>query len=339
MNIVVKLSTAASLVMTLATPALAAVNINYPANKSDVESTFKLSASSSSCSSKDVAVMGYSLDGSSDNTFVEGTSLETTITASAGTHTVHVKSWTSDGSVCVSEVSVNVAASTDTLVPSNAIVDSSLEALPNWRAEHDTGGKGSASGSTKLVTSPSIKGASRLFTSSFKGSGDERFSLDFGDDATSTNFLYDTWIYLNSSVQKISNIELDMNQVLANGKTVIYGFQCDGWDGKWDYAGNTHGSAHPNTGWIHTGLSCNPRSWKINTWHHVQVSYSRNSSGDVTYSYVIFDGAKQDINRTVFSAYSLGWAHGRLITNFQVDGFGASGSNTVYADQLTISRW
>ena len=126
---------------------------------------------------------------------------------------------------------------------------------------------------------------------------------------------------------------------MSNGKTVIYGFQCDGWDGKWDYAGNTHGSAHPSTGWISTGKSCNPRSWKTNTWHHVQVSYTRNASGDVTYHYVILDGTKQTINKTVLSAYSLGWAHGKLIVNFQVDGFGSSGSNAVYVDQMTISRW
>ena len=186
MNIVVKLSIATSLLMTLATPALAGVTISAPGNKSDVESPFKLSASAATCSSNEVSVMGYSLDSSSDTTFFDKPSIDTTITASAGTHTVHVKSWTSEGDHCVAEVTVTVAApqaeSSD--IPSNAIVDSSLEALSGWKAEHDTGGKGSASGSTKLVTSPSIKGTSRLFSTSFKSNGDERYSIDFGDDAT-----------------------------------------------------------------------------------------------------------------------------------------------------------
>jgi hypothetical protein len=272
--------------------------------------------------------------------FVEGTSLETTVTASPGIHTVHIKAWSSNGSLCVTDVEVNVAKPSDSpMVPENAIVNSELQALSSWRATHDTKGHGSASGSTRLVSSPAMKGSSREFVSNFEGSGDMRYSLSYGDDTESTNFLYDNWIYLTSSAQRIGVIEMDMNQVLANGKTVIYGFQCDGWDGKWDYAGNTHGKVHPNTGWITTGKPCNPRSWKINTWHHIQVSYSRNASGDVTYEYVVFDGDKIPINRTVFSAYSLGWGRGRLVTNFQVDGFGAKGSNTAYIDQLTISRW
>src|SRR5579863_3348690 len=94
MNISKKLSIASSvLASTMAIPALAGVNVNYPANHSQVESQFKVSATSVACSSEDVAVMGYSLDGSGDDTFVEGTSLETTVTAPPGTHTVHIKAW------------------------------------------------------------------------------------------------------------------------------------------------------------------------------------------------------------------------------------------------------
>ena len=341
MTIFSKLFAASSLLTVMVAPALAGVNINYPANKSDVESPFKLSATAATCAGEDVSVVGYSLDSSADSKFFEGTSVDTTVEASAGTHTVHVKAWTAKDAVCVTDVAVTVTATVpvgSALASPNAVINSSLEALSNWKAVHDTGGVGGASGWMTLVTSPSVQGTSRLFASSFSHSGDERYSLSFGDDATSANFLYSTYIYLNASSQKIGVIEMDMNQVLTNGKTVIYGFQCDGWSGTWDYAGNTHG-AHPATGWIHTGLPCNPRSWKINTWHHVQVSYSRDATGNVTYHSVTFDGVTHPVNKTVYSAYSLGWGHGSLITNFQVDGFGASGSNTVYIDQLSISRW
>jgi hypothetical protein len=240
----------------------------------------------------------------------------------------------------VTDVEVNVAKPSESSpVPDNAVVNSDLQALSSWRAAHDTKGAGSASGTTRLVSSPSLNGSSRIFDSNFEGNGDMRYSLSFADDLTSTNFLYDNWIYLTSSADKIGVIEMDMNQVIADGKTVIYGFQCDGWDGRWDYAGNTHGSEHPYTGWIPTDKPCNPREWKINTWHHIQVSYSRNATGDVTYEYVVFDGDTIPINHTVFSAYADGWARGRLVTNFQVDGFGGKGSNTAYIDKLTISRW
>ena len=172
MNIVLKLTFATSLLMTLATPALAGVSVSNPANKSDVKSPFKLSAAASTCSSAEVSVMGYSLDDSSDSTFFEGTSIDTTVSASAGTHTVHVKAWNADGGLCVDEVAVIVSDSGSNAFPANTIVNSSIETLSGWKAVHDTGGKGSASGSTKLVTSPSIKGNSRMFSSSFKSSGD-----------------------------------------------------------------------------------------------------------------------------------------------------------------------
>jgi hypothetical protein len=340
MNIAVKLSIASSVLASMAIPALAGVNVNYPANHSQVESQFKVSATSIACSSEDVAVMGYSLDGSGDDTFVEGTSLETTITAPPGVHTVHIKAWSTSGTLCVTDVEVTVAKSNEaSLVPDNAIVNSDLQALSSWKATHDTKGAGRATGTTKLVSSPALKGSSRMFESDFEGSGDMRYSLDFGDDSTSTNFFYDNWVYLTKDSHEIGVIEMDMNQVIPNGKTVIYGFQCDGWNGKWDYAGNTHGTKHPYTGWISSGKPCNPRDWKIDTWHHIQVSYSRNATGTVTYDYVIFDGDTIPIHRTVFSAYAIGWGRGKLITNFQVDGYGAKGSNTAYIDELSISRW
>ena len=60
-------------------------------------------------------------------------------------------------------------------------------------------------------------------------------------------------------------------------------------------------------------------SWSRNTWHHVQVEYSRNDSGDVTYQAVWLDGTKQTIGATVPSVFALGWAP-VLLTNLQVDG-------------------
>ncbi|MFP5206374.1 MAG: hypothetical protein ACLGSH_13535 [Acidobacteriota bacterium] len=75
----------------------------------------------------------------------------------------------------------------------------------------------------------------------------------------------------------------------------------------------------------------------MNHWHHIQISYSRDSSGYVSYHSVWFDGAESPINATAFSAFALGWPP-VLLTNFQVDGFG-SGSNTIYLDKVTISRW
>jgi hypothetical protein len=80
-------------------------------------------------------------------------------------------------------------------------------------------------------------------------------------------------------------------------------------------------------------------NWSKDAWHHVQISYSRDDSGNVTYHSVWLDGAEQVINETVPSSFALGWQVGVVQTQFQMDGLGTSGSSTVYLDNLTISRW
>ncbi len=183
-----------------------------------------------------------------------------------------------------------------------------------------------------MVSSPSLSGDAREFDTTFSSSGGEIYYIDFGTDTTSTNFFYDAEVYFTSSVSTVANLEMDMNQLMANGDTVIYGFQCDGYSGTWDYTENSGGSH-----WVHSSAACDVRKWSPNAWHHIQISYSRDDSGNVTYHSVWLDGVESPINATVPSSCALGWAP-VLLTNFQIDGLG-SGSNTVYLDNLTISRW
>jgi hypothetical protein len=129
-----------------------------------------------------------------------------------------------------------------------------------------------------------------------------------------------------------------MNQVMSNGQTVIYGVQCDGYTSTWDYFTNAGSPEDPVNQWRHSSAACNPRDWATNLWHHLQLSYSRDSLGNVTFKTITFDGIVSEINETVPSSFALGWGQ-TLLTNFQLDGLGNSGSATVYLDNLTISRW
>jgi hypothetical protein len=223
------------------------------------------------------------------------------------------------------------------VVPANAVVVSSIQALGNWQENHDPATGATSSGSMYTVSSPSLSGNAREFDTSFNGSGGEIYHISFGSDTTSTNFFYDAEVYLTSSASNIANLEMDMNQVTANGETVIYGFQCDGYSGTWDYTKNSGSPSSPNDSWVHSGAACNVRKWSQDTWHHIQISYSRDGSGNVTYHSVWLDGVESKINATVPSAFALGWSS-TLLTNFQIDGLG-SGSDVVYLDKLTISRW
>jgi len=226
-------------------------------------------------------------------------------------------------------------------VPTNAVRVDNIQALNNWREDYDagtSGSSGSSSGVSLLVEAPSVSGNAREFSTDYVNYGGERYYVSFGQDTAATHFLYDAWVYLDSSVTSVANLEMDMNQVMANGQTVIYGFQCDGWSGTWDYTTNAGTPEKPVDRWLNSDQACNVQNWARNTWHHVQVAYSRDDAGNVTYQTVWLDDVEQDINVTVPSAFALGWSS-TLLTNLQVDGRDASGSSTVYLDQLTVYRW
>jgi hypothetical protein len=214
-----------------------------------------------------------------------------------------------------------------------------IHKLTNWTAEHDAGTSGSSTGTTSLVTSPALSGSARQFAVTYTNYGGERYNIKFSKDKDSSNFVYDTQIYIANPSTGIANIEMDLNQVMSNGQTVIFGFQCDGWSHTWDYTANSGTPTSPVAHWLHSTQSCYPQQWTTNAWHHVQVQYSRDSSGNVTYKAVWLDGVEQDINVTVLSAFALGWAPS-LNSNFQIDGYNStSGSATVYLDNLTLYSW
>jgi len=269
-----------------------------------------------------------------------GNKLDSQAATSSGTHTVNLKSWGNAGATCNTQVTVNVTDSktaADAIVPQNAVSVSNLQNTGTWNLNHDPATGSTSNGSMRIVPNPSMSGNARQFDTSFTNYGGEIYNVSWGNDPLPSNFFYDGWVYMTSSASNILNLELDMNQVLPNGDTIIYGFQCDGGSQTWDYTANTGTPAKPNDTWIHSKAFCNASQWTPNTWHHVQISYSRDDSGNVTYNSVWLDGLESPLNVTVPSEFTLGW-RSVLLTNFQVDG-NHSGSNTVYLDNLTISRW
>jgi hypothetical protein len=337
---------ASAIFASLAIPAFAGVTVASPTAGESVNTSFTLSASASTCSSQQVGTMGYSWDSSSSTTTSSGNSISKTVSApSTGTHTLHVKAWGLNGAACVSDVTiaVNGAVATSTSgalsAPSTATKVSALQALSTWKGKHDAGTPGSSSGTMTMTGSPSKSGNARKFFTSFNDYGGHRYSASIADDVNAKNFLYDGWVFLQNTAGTVANIEMDLNQVMSNGLTVIFGFQCSKWTGTWDYTANGGTASNPVDKWVHSAAKCSPTNWAQNTWHHVQIRYSRDDSGYVTYQSVALDGAVQTINAKVFSAFKLGWAP-IILTNFQIDGaLSGSGSSTVYLDNLAIYRW
>lgn len=324
-----------------AAPAFSSVTVSSPLTGSQVSSPFALRATASPCSGQAISAMGYSLDNSTNTTIVNATSVSAQIAASIGSHVLHVKSWGNLGAVCVTNVSITVGSTqTQSSTPSNATAVYGIQKQNYyWQKIDDAAtGSGLATGSMSMVSSPTMSGFTRKFVTGFQNSAGERYWTSFGADTSSHNFIYDVEVYVDSTANDIANVEMDMNQVTGNGQTIIYGFQCDGYSQTWDYTTNAGTPGSPIDQWLHSSVPCNPRTWTKYVWHHIQVAYSRDDEGNVTYKYVTFDGVQKNINETVPSAFALGWGS-TLLTNFQIDGLGGYGTANAYVDKMTVYRW
>jgi hypothetical protein len=170
----------------------------------------------------------------------------------------------------------------------------------------------------------------------YTGAGGVRWADSFANDTAATNYVLDTAV-MSPDWTHVADLELDTNQVKADGKTTILGTQCASQEKAWDVTfTNTSGSWH----WVSTGVPCNPETWTPNVLHHIRI-FGTISSADVsTYLGVEFDGVYTPFNgQTGNTGDALSWGKGVNLTNVQMDGLGSSGSATIYMDTLTETRW
>jgi hypothetical protein len=151
----------------------------------------------------------------------------------------------------------SASATTNVLVATSS---GNLDGARNWKAVHDSATPGESMGSSVYpVTAPPYDDA-RQFYMTYSDRGGERFSLSFGSSAGVTHFLYDTYIYFVDPSQ-VQNVEMDVNQVMANGETVIFGTQCASGSKTWEYTVIRNGRPH----WLPSNIPCNPTTWTANT--------------------------------------------------------------------------
>jgi hypothetical protein len=222
-------------------------------------------------------------------------------------------------------------------IPVDAISSGVLDGSSRWLWNYDPGTPGNAVGSSSYpISSPSLDNMAREFSAAYSQRGGEIYHLSFARDTAATHFIYDTNLYMVDPTQ-IANVEMDMNQVMADGRTVIFGTQCSSYSKTWEFTTRSNGRYQ----WNASNLPCNPKTWPPNTWHHVQIASHRDDNGIVTYDWVSVDGTYSDFqNATGDSASGLGWGAGTLLLNFQLDGASTgSGTMSAYMNKLTIYRW
>jgi hypothetical protein len=222
-------------------------------------------------------------------------------------------------------------------IPAITVTASALEASAAWRWEHDSDTKGWSTGQSNFPIYPDGPSGlpGRQFVASYGDNGGQRYHLNFGRDVDATHFIYEANVYLVDPGQ-IANVEMDMNQVMADDRTVIFGTQCSAHSKTWEYTYVNSTGTH----WHPSNIHCNPHDWGAKKWHKVQIAFHRDADGNVTYDWIGFDGAYTNFQgAAVLSAESLHWARGDLLLNFQIDGAQKTGIMDAYLNNLAVYRW
>jgi hypothetical protein len=326
------------------------ITVASPVNGSNVPSPTWVRAHNVGCNGLAPTAFGYSVDG--DTNVVWGvTPYDVDVVTpgmGSGNHTIYFKGWTISGLCPVAATSFSIggsaaastpsapatAANAPSNVPSAASASVDLDTAGNWAFERDAGTPGWSKGSTVFPASTPPYDDAREFYMEYSGRGGQRWHVTTGNNPTARNFALDTYVYFTDPDQ-VGNLELDFNQVMSNGQTVIYGTQCSSYSKTWEYTYTDH-SSH----WRASNVPCNPRTWAPNTWHHIQIGFHRDDSGYVVHDWVNLDGSHSTFNNAGGPGGDwLGWPKGDLLVNYQVDGAYASGSVTSFVHKMTIYSW
>ena len=255
-----------------------------------------------------------------------------------GRHIIHFRSATSKGDCPESTTTFTVTDSSTTppVIPPNATSSGDLETADNWKQAHDSRTPGHAVGTTVYPSTTPLGDDARLFSMDYSNKAGERWSNSFANDTQATNFVFDVYVLMPDPTQ-IQNLELDINQVDSNGKTILMTTQCSSNSKRWEYGDTVGHTDH----WLVSNVPCDTETWTANTWHHIQIGEHHDSSGVVTHDYVILDDVYTPfVGATHKSAEKEGWQKGDVNTQFQIEGSSkAPASASIFAHNLTIYRW
>lgn len=302
-----------------------AVAVSSPANNATISSPFQVVASASA-PLPIVAMIAY-LD-SQIVVNVKAASMNASVSAGSGNHSLVVQAWDSSGNVYKQALAVTVGSSS---IPPNATTKSEIQNKSGWQSCTvcaGIGGNGPVAtlSLNQFQASPSLSGSSAKF--SIGGSpkfGNALWWNQLGAADSATNFVYDLDFFLTDP-QAVQALEFDVNQSIGNLK-FIFGTQCAPKDGFWDIWDEA------NVTWRSTGIPCPPPA--AMTWHHLTWELKRSGS-QTTFVTMTFDGVKHFINRS-FNVNPVS-AH-ELNVAFQMDMDSVPTPYSVWLDNVTLTYW
>lgn len=266
-----------------------------------------------------------------------GSSIDSSINVSDGTHQVVFRAWDSTGADGSESETVTVTSGSSggglPTPPSNAIVFNNIQDRGGWwtcNSSSCAGGSGKGSyWMAQNQSSPSLTGSSlELYNSGAWANA--LFVQKLGGNSSVHNFLWDFYFYLDShSSSATQALEFDTFQFIS-GYNYMMGSQCDYAAGVWDTWDEASGH------WAHTAIAC-PK-FSSDAWHHVQW-YVQTIPGSHQYKYVtlVVDGLSHSVNYIGTAKY-LGWSS-NLGVQWQLD-VNASGEDYhEWVDKAKLTMW
>jgi major membrane immunogen (membrane-anchored lipoprotein) len=319
------------------------VSVTSPANNSTVGTPVNFVATATSSCSRGVASMGIYTAPNQLAYVVNGASLNTSLSLSAGTYNTTVEEWDNCGGAATTPVTITVASG-KTL--------SNIHSSGGWKGyaqqPPDYGDCTSCTPSGPETTwamyqgikSPTMSGNSTeyqiggteaytdvLWNNHLIGDLSSQGLPDSNHTLIPTlhNFTYDIYFY-GSNMGASQALEFDINQFF-DGMGFTWGHECRIASGnEWDVWDNV------NKKWTPTGIACNPLS---NSWNHLVIQVQRTTDNHLTYQSITLNGQTHTLNWT-FSHYSEpGW-YG-ITVNYQMDGNYKQTPYTVYVDKLNFT--
>jgi len=343
-----KLYAVVCLCVVFALPAFAGVTVSSPGSGATVGSPvhFVAGASSPACS-KGVASIGIYTSPGVLAYKVNGSSLDTYLSMSSGTHYPVVQEWDNCGWSATAQLTISVSGSNSSggktfsnlqknsgwtgyalVPPSWGICSSCTSSGPqlkwSWTANISTPSMDSIS--TKTVYGGGTQWADVLWNNHLIGDFSSQGLLDWNHTLVPSlhNFTYDVYFWVgNASVSQA--MEFDINQFVG-GKSYIWGHECRIAGGhEWDTWNNQ--TQH----WVKSGIPCKPLS---NAWNHLILNVQRTSGGHLLFHSITLNGNPAFLDR-YDTPTSTNW-YGITI-NYQLDGNSSSTPYTVFLDKLNFT--
>jgi hypothetical protein len=315
------------------------VSVRSPGNGATVGSPVTVSVSASSPN----GISGWVIYVDDQNRYQvdnNSTSLTASVSIGAGSHKVYVRAWDPYGAygtsptlgITVSGTSSSSSGGSLPTPPSYARVFSKIEeSTSNWSSCSDCAGGTYTSNFWQAFwqTSPSIDGASLQF---FNGGGpwaDVLWIKKFGNQSQATNFLWDFYVYFDSTTAaNLWSAEYDFWQSVGGWEFMI-GTQCVFGTGEWDTWDQQAGR------WVRTSVPC--RRMSPGNWHHIQMYLQRLSGNRYRYNTLVVDSQSYSLNQTFNAGWS-GWDDD-LGVQFQLDLNGNGVDAHEWLDNVKLSIW